>query len=665
MPPSGPPTPGSAPQPPSAGGSPPGQAYGGVPGAPAGGYGAAPGGPVAGGYGAAPGGPVAGGPVAGGPVAGGYGAVPGGPPGTPPPTGAYGTPATPPAGGGGPHNTSGGGGKPKSKVPLIAGGSVGALAVVGGIVWGVSAMGGGAPLPMSKGMLPKDTTMVARMKIDIAQVGGEDLPEEARWSRLASRYCGGDDVFSDLLNADREYARKEVARMLSSDDARDDLQTALKCGKELAGAFPFGGSSYRIKVGEHDDKDAYSLSFVEMKVDEMPDATDRRRGASDPDNMQHAFCRLTRYDEKKKCDDESFIFAKLDETNLWLEGAQKALDQFGEDVDLEGGHTSNDLDLLEDLAREFSGYDEAIVTIDVDRDFRDPLASHLGGRYLKKADKETLEDLQETADELREDMEDIKGYGFGTKGDFGHGQTAEVYLVVYADDDSTAEKIKKEYDDFLGELGNAIEEGFENFEDEDEEKSDEKLSARQKDRKRLREKITKAQIEASVAALKELKAEVSGDKVTISLELAPDDRLKEDIAAYTKETMEVAKAAATLVDNLAAGDELDAEALDTVGGDDLKDSIDDYKAVAEVCEDACESCDDDEKCTTSCASRYLSLMDRCDEEVEKLVSCIGKDEDKACNDEGNRLRLPFDRCKDERDAFFACEKKTLEDKKKD
>jgi len=570
-----------------------------------------------------------------------------------------GQPAQPPGGGGG-------GGK--SKLPLIAGGGIAAVAVIGGIIWGVSSMGGGAPLPMDKGMLPKDTTMIARLKIEAAKAGTQDLPDEARWSRMAARYCGGEDVFSDFLNADSEYSRRSIAQVLSDEDKLEDIKKALECGKEVAGKYPFGGSRYNLKVGEHDDKDAYTVALTEIDVEEMPEGTDKRDGADDPDNMQHAFCILSSFGKKKKCDEESFIFAKLDKTNLWAEGRQKALDEFGGDVDLEGGHTSSDLDLLEDLAKEFSSYDDAIVTIDVDKDFEDPLARKLGGRYLKKADEETREDLQDAAKELREEMEDIKGYGYGSKGTFDNGENMEIHLVVYAEDEGNAEKIQKDYDEFLSKLGEAIEEGYENYEEEQEDKDeddDDKLSDRQKERKELREKVAEAQIKAAVAVLKEAKAEVSGDKVTITFELEPEDDLKGDIEKLVEDTLEVAKSAAKLVDNIAAGEELDKEALDVVGGDDLADTIDQMKTLTKECKGACGACDDEDKCNESCLFSYGRAMEACDEEVEKLLSCIGEDEDKACNKDGNRLKLPFDRCDDERKEYFECEKKQRDKDKKD
>lgn len=571
-----------------------------------------------------------------------------------------------PAAGHAPQAQGGGGGK--SKVPMIAGGGIAAVAVVGGIIWGVSSMGGGgAPLPMDKGMLPKDTTMIARMKIDAGKAGGENLPDEARWSRMAARYCGGEDVFSDFLNADGEYSRRAIAQVLSDDDKLEDIKKALACGKEVAGKYPFGGSRYTLKVGEAGDKDAYTVSLTEIGLEEMPEGTDKRDGAKDPDNMQHAFCILSSFGDKKKCDEESFIFAKVDKTSLWAEGRQKALEEFGGDIDLEGGHTSSDLDLLEDLAKEFSSYDDAIATIDVDKDFEDPLARELGGRYLKKAEKETVEDLQDAAKELREEMEDIKGYGYGSKGDFDNGEDMEIHLVVYAKDDSNAEKIKKDYDEFLSKLGEAIDEGFENAEEDEEKKDDDddKLSDRQKERKELREKIAEAHIKAAVAVLKEAKAEVSGDKVTITLELKPEDDLKKDIETFVKDTLEIAEHAAKLVDNIAEGAELDKEALEAVGGDDLADTIDQMKSLTKECKDACGACKDEDKCTESCLFSYGRAMESCDEEVEKFLSCIGEDEDKACNDDGNRLKMPFDRCDDERKAYFECEKKQREKDKKD
>ena len=559
-----------------------------------------------------------------------------------------------------------GGNKPKSKAPLMIGGGVAAIAVVGGLIWGISSMGGGgAPLPMDKGMMPKDTTMVVRLKDSSTTVGGKDLPDEAKWSRMASRYCGGEDIFSDFLNADSKYSRRQIAEVLSNDDKMEDLKKSLECGKEVAGSYPFGGSRYSLKVGEHDDKDAYSVSLTEIALDEMPEGTDRREGADDPDNMQHAFCILSSFSKKDKCDEESFIFAKLDKTNLWADGRQKALDEFGGDVDLEGGHTSSDLDLLEELAKEFSSYDDAIVTIDVDKEFDDPLAKELGGRYLKKAEKDTLEDLEDAAKELREEMEDIKGYGFGSKGDFGNGETSEIHLIVYAEDDGKAEKIQKDYDEFLSKLGDAIDEGYENYEDDKEDDDDDKLSDRQKERKELREKIAEAQVKASVAALKEAKAEVSGDRVTITIELSPEDDLQSDIETFVKDTLEIAEHAAKLVDNIAAGEELDKEALDAVGGDDLADTIDQMKTLTKECGDACGACDDEDKCTDSCLFSYGPAMESCDEEVEKLLSCIGDDEDKACNDDGNRLKTPFDRCKDETKAYFECQKKARDEEKDD
>ncbi|MEM9693920.1 MAG: hypothetical protein AAGA56_15335, partial [Myxococcota bacterium] len=580
---------------------------------------------------------------------------PGGPVGAAPPGGVYaGGPGAPPPGGGAP--------KGKSKVPLIAGGVVGGGALLGGLIFAVASLGGGgAPLPMEKNKLPKDTMRVSRSKSTFHQLGGEDLPEQARWSHFASEFCGGRNMFSSFMDLDQDMSRKLLARAIAGGEVLGEIKTALECGKAVAGKYDYSTPRYRLKVGEQDDDDTYGVTVLTLDLEKLPDGSKLRKTADDPDNMTEAYCNVYSFDADKDCDDKSSIYAHLKDTKLWVKGSQQSMDEFGGDISPEGDHESEDLDLLESISAEFKSYEFASASIDLSKDYSEPLFGSMGGSIISKADKDDREDLDDKRDELKEEMEDAKGYGFGRTGTFYTGTNVEYHVVVYTDE-GKAEKIASAYTDYLHELGKAIEAGIDadddDDDDDDDDKKKKKLSERQKERRELHAKIDKSIAEESAKALEAAEAKASGDKVEITIEVAIPDGLKEDVKKLHEDEMELAKAAAKLVDNLLAEEDLDETALAELGGDDMVDTLKDTKKLASECKDPCDECDDEDKCMQSCLRNFEDWIGECEDEVESFIGCLkdkqGKD---ACNKSGNLKTFDFKTCREPSNELSKCKDK--------
>jgi hypothetical protein len=464
-----------------------------------------------------------------------------------------------------------------------------------------------------------------------------------------------------------------VAKVLASKEQLEETKVALACGKELAGSIDLS-SEYKI-VFEGDDDKVSSVSLFKLGVDKLPDTTDDIDSADDPDNMTDAHCdvKFAKGDDKD-CGDDSLAFAKLKDTDYWVRGQQKELEQFGEHYSPDGDHDSSKLDVIEQLANAVSSYDNARVSFadDDDHKARDPLARLMGRGLIKAADEDTLEDLKEATDDLKEEFEDATGTAVGQNGNFRVGEDVEYHVVILAKSESHAEKIKKAYDKYLKEVGKAVKEGKENAEDEeddddDDDKKEEKLSKREKKQKKLREKAKEAEAEAMVKALEKVEAEQSGEMVTITLTLENTDEVKKLATEIAEDTLERADAAAEIVEALAEGEDPDKEALKKLGGSELIDAIDAMKMVAEKCKAVCDKCEDGEdKCVDFCQTIYgTAASEGCKDEVSEVLECTEEEGDELKCSEKSGVFLPPGECSDKGKELRECKEEQREEEEDD
>ena len=517
----------------------------GYPGAPPGGYGPPPGGGVPpsgglpGGMGGPPGGMPPGGPMGGPPM--------GGPPGGPM-MGA--PPAAPPKKGG---------------AGLIIGiGAVVAVAAAGGAAWYFLKGGGGSAFPCDVANLPEETAGVTMVSVDamIAKSGGfetGDVPDQARWSDYAQTFCAGRDVFSAAMGADDKYGAKSLAKII---EERKDAQKYLECGKTVAGKAK-GGTAWAVSFKEK--KDRRRVTVFMNGLDELPESVKALKSTKDKGALVQTHCFLhAGYGDKEakdECDDKSEGIARVDKTNMWVQGGIDDLTAFGNAYSDKGANKGKEKEALAEVAGKISAKEQLQVGS------HETFPADIGYSLGAAAGSDALE--SEDKDELGKVTEKIKkAEPFWAMGGDTDDKGGKIQLYIRGASESDAKDLAELTEKWLKLNQKAVKA----TEDKEKDKKDE--SDFEKDMKKVKREYLKTRKAVARRAMKEGTSEQKGNFVVVTFEYKPESDETTALQEYKKENKGRVDSAAKIVDALLKGEKPEKDLLKELGGSDLVDAVD-------------------------------------------------------------------------------------------
>lgn len=260
-----------------------------------------------------------------------------------------------------------------------AGFALGALAFAGALLGGVW-LWDRRPIPMfpndEVGSLPEGTTQVRRMRAGKPFVFG-DLSidhefEEAQWSQLGASLCGGEDVFSALVDAKGKYAVPRAANVL--DHWRNNAK-AIACGRALAKKLGRGMYYVRFSTQRPEDKHddlreerkrslrdfedeprredrprrppLSDVLLLELDATQLPDAPPTFIPWLESGGISGVHCVSSSPRLDSDCRPGSKASARLDGTRFWVSGELSDIEQFGRRFSPSG---KNEVDNEEDFA---------------------------------------------------------------------------------------------------------------------------------------------------------------------------------------------------------------------------------------------------------------------------------------------------------------------------
>lgn len=475
---------------------------------------------------------------------------------------------------------AGAGGK-SNKTTIIAAAAGGAAVVGGGILVYYLFFSGGDPFPCPVQNLPEDTVQVIHMdeKSDMARrvnVAPGDLPDQAKWSYMAGTFCGGDDYFATLMNADlrgsSEYSAGTIAKAM---DKKKETTKALECGKEMASSSK--GELYTVAFGSKDKKKRVTIHL--NGADARPEGTRmgkwKGKGA-----LTEAACFLLG-DKDTDCDDKSSVgIGRIEDTKMWLFGGLDDLQAFGEDYK-EREKVSKDAEKLKELAGKVKRYKlTGVGTYDtVKFDFGDfvdaDLSSERDPEDTKSEDSEKVAKDKEKQRKIIKDIEPWWAIGQSTKAGAG-----EIVVFYRAEKDDGAKDLLEVIEKLLKEERAKIKptEKAEKKKDEleKEAKVDDKEGKIRKPKKSFKA-YEKAIRSIGRKALEEPEVEQDGQWVIVRFKLEPDDDQKTTIEEFMAEQKDKLESASKVIDALLAGEKPEKDSFKTLGGSDFVDALDKAK----------------------------------------------------------------------------------------
>jgi hypothetical protein len=433
---------------------------------------------------------------------------------------------------------------------LIIGGILGGLLVVGGIIAAVVMFsGGGGALPVAHGNLPEKTLFVMRWDLtggvaDLVGMARDDVPEEALWTDLAEKACGGEDLYSKLMTAPFKWGRDRASKAVAQDP--DEQKKALACGQEMAGELGSKGGVYWLRFGDDDDKK--EVEMMALGVDELPETTKFFKTTTDPSNIGQTRClRPWSSDGDGDCGDKARTLGKLDDSTVWVTGKLDDIKEFGSAYSTDGSNASSKLEALESLAKDMSAYQR--VATGVAEGYHNRLTLTLGpgvSMYSEDESKELTEAVKE-------------GGSVWALGHNGTADASEVKMIIVGKSESAAKDIKKKLNDFLTKLKEKINEKKDEKKDDDDKKK--------KDDKPVEEvKYKEAKQAMARRALKKAKAKLDGEKVILEITEEPKEGEKKAVEKYFEWRRKHSKYAVKIVQSLMEGKEPKEKDLKKLGG---------------------------------------------------------------------------------------------------
>ncbi|MCC6522840.1 MAG: hypothetical protein IT373_09285 [Polyangiaceae bacterium] len=452
----------------------------------------------------------------------------------------------------------------KSRLPLVVGGVVGLGALIGAVLLVARCGGGAAALPCDLAKLPAQTKEIRResMTRGVARSLGmkaSELPNAARWSSAGQIFCGGTDVFRDLVRARSSYARDEVAQALAK---KDELTELVRCGKAAAGELGSDPIYYRVAFASGDKK--VRVGLVKSGLDKLDPKPARMQETSEIAGAS-GYCRLGEGGKPgDKCSDEASSLVKLGSDDLWMGGDLGALRAFAAAFSAGGNNTVTNGDDLGALAKTLADYDG--YRIGSPESFDLPLPGKAADDVEKKLEEATKAGL--------------KVWGWGERVT---PTEAELRIELVCKDEAAAKGIGEALKAYAASVAEA------NKKREADKppapaKGDD-TSVEQREAEQAGEAMGRRMADAA-------KVEVDGTKVLMVVkgEATSDEVSK--LEAYAKTMRTRAEQAAKIVEKLAEGEAPSDADLEALGGKELVEAVKNPKP---KCAKGDPSCDPDAK----------------------------------------------------------------------
>jgi hypothetical protein len=448
---------------------------------------------------------------------------------------------------------------------------VGAAAALGGLIaGGVFLFRRARAVPVSPGPiadLPASTVYIERLPtrwiyLDVGDLA--EVPPEAGWSHYAEHFCGGSDVFQNLLRARSDGARRLVAGAIAS---RRDTGDALECGKRLLESH-VGGTSFYVRaivpppnrVLEPERRDSGERPTPEwfavdrFDVEKLPDSSRRYRSWNDKGALDGTRCLLPPgAAPRKNCGPSAQAAARIAKTDLFVSSTLEHLQYFGSEHG-EGGKR-RDADVLEAIEKRVGTFDAAVIG--THEGFSPSFPRRLGIAVAKSEGAGGPDDAALLG--IVDETESHFGIGDGFSGAKGGRFRLELVPRRAKDADAVARALDKWRDRLVRDL-DGREPDFEPL------VGYTPLPTERDYRSMVHHE--------SVDALRDAEVETEDGVVSLSVEVAYDAAGQRLAEAFLADLAERARLAAQVVDQLEKGERPDRDALLDLGGSELTGLLD-------------------------------------------------------------------------------------------
>jgi hypothetical protein len=172
---------------------------------------------------------------------------------------------------------------------------------------------------------PRGATSVLRTPLVESLGGGElddsNVPDEAVWSYLAERMCGGYDVYGAAMEvAQRWRSLPRLQRYLAAPPR--EMREALACGKELADQLHGVRTTVRI-----DAPAWHELQLIASRA-APPRAASSLRSIGGLKGLHHAGCSIPWTAAGAECSPDARAVARLPDSDRWIFGSLDGLRAF-------------------------------------------------------------------------------------------------------------------------------------------------------------------------------------------------------------------------------------------------------------------------------------------------------------------------------------------------
>ncbi len=433
--------------------------------------------------------------------------------------------------------------KGSSIAAKVVGGVVGLLVLVGVVVLIVKLAGGGmAPLPFDAANLPPSVRSVSRYSLEdsLASARGlqqDDLPEQALWSSMSEKACGGYDLFGELMGATDSWGRKYAAKALAHKIEKH--RQALKCGKKMAANLKSGTPYYWISIQDGDKR--RSVGLFEASRKELPKTEEHLKSIADPSNIEQTHC-LVPWGQaaSEDCEEEARAVGRIEKSKLWARATLKSLTAFGKDYSSSGDNDSSQAKALETMASKLGGYERAVIGV----------PEGYGIRITGMTRVRVSMYGEDTAKALIKIVKDeSKAWGIARNG---RATWGKLELVIRAKSERSAKNILKALKSFHTKLKAKMAEAVDPKRDEKD--AEQKLA------------YDKAKQTMARRALRKAKIKRDGKDIRLSLEEEPKKSEKKAIEAFFKWRKKHAAVAARIIDGILKNKEPSKADLEKIGG---------------------------------------------------------------------------------------------------
>ena len=199
-----------------------------------------------------------------------------------------------------------------------------------------------ARFPLAIGKLPKELISVGATETSQRIAGplfmrSSDVPEQARWSFFGHAFCGGPDLFHDLVHAGNPSGVDDLAALILD---KDGVRMLLSCGKAIADGVAKDKPIYTLTLNVGGSPQ--SLEMVEYRGADLPEVPPFLGVVTNPKHLE----KTRRGSARRPRDTDRWAVAKIAHEPLWVSGDIAVLESFGDGFSVDGSNTHSEGELL-------------------------------------------------------------------------------------------------------------------------------------------------------------------------------------------------------------------------------------------------------------------------------------------------------------------------------